>query len=98
MVDKLNAFQKEFMQALADIQEERVQISLCQNEKLKSLENILYDVTYDVIVGIMELFDGYTNTDIGKLEVISEKSGDRLKDNNIELHDAVCNYLKVTKE
>jgi hypothetical protein len=38
------------------------------------------------------------NTDIGKMEVISEKSGDRLKDNNIELHDAVCNYLKVTKE
>ena len=98
-MSKLNALQTEFMHALAAIQEERVQISLCQNRDHQSLENLLYDVTFDVIVSIMELFDGYTNANIGKLTVICEKSGDCLKDNpHIELHDVVCDYLKASKE
>ena len=98
-MSELNGFQKEFMHALAAIQEERVHISLCKNKGNQSLKNLLYDVTFDVIVSIMELFDGYANADIGELTVISEKSGDRLTDNpHIELHDVVCDYLKATEE
>ena len=98
-MDKLNALQTEFMNALAAIQEECVQISLCKNQKHQPSENILYDVTYDVIVRIMELLDGYANADIGKLTVICEKSGERLKENpHIELHDVVCGYLKAAEQ
>ena len=95
-MDRLNDFQIEFMHALTAIQEECVQTSLCQNHQ--SLENILYDVTYDVIVRIMELLEGYANTDIGKLTVICDKSGERLTQNpKIELHDVVCDYLQATE-
>ena len=97
-MDRLNEFQTDFMHALAAIQEEVVQTSLCQNQMHPSLESILYDATYEVIVRIMELLDGYANTDIGKLTVICEKSGERLTQNtNIELHDVVCDYLQATE-
>ena len=97
-MSELNAFQSEFMQTLAAIQEECVQISLCQNQKSEFLEATLYDVTAGVIIGIMNLIDGYANTDIGKLSVICEKSRACLKENPyIELHDTVCSYLKGTK-
>ncbi|MDE7252758.1 MAG: hypothetical protein K2O32_07445 [Acetatifactor sp.] len=45
----------------------------------------------------MELIDGYGNNghDMGRLNVVCEKTGEKLKENPfIELHDVVCDYLK----
>lgn len=93
-MDDLNSFQKEFMETLANIQENCVQIALSQNDN-QSLEDKYYEITSDIIIRIMENIDGYGNPNIGRLKVICEKSGESLKENPyIELHDVVCNYLK----
>lgn len=89
-MDNLNGFQKEFMETLADVQENCVQIALSQNDD-QFLENKYYEITSE----IMEIIDGYGNPNIGRLTVTCDKSGESLKDNPyIELHDVVCNYLK----
>lgn len=93
-MDNLSNFQKEFMETLSDIQENCVQIALSQKEN-QSLEDSYYDITSETIIRIMELIDGYSNQNIGRLKVVCEKTGEILKDNPyIELHDVVCNYLK----
>ena len=93
-MNDLNEFQKAFMETLANIQETCVQTALSQNGN-QSLEDKYYDITSDIIIKIMESIDGYDNSKIGRLNVICEKTGERLKDNPyIELHDMVCNYLK----
>ena len=95
MVDKLNEFQREFLEALADIQENCIQTALEPDDEL--LKGKYYEITSEVIIRIMEIIDGYGNQNIGKLKVIREKSGESLKDTPyIELHDIVCNYLKGT--
>ena len=94
-MDKLNKFQREFLEALAIIQESCVQTALEQDNEL--LKGKYYEITSEVIIRIMELIDGYCNQNIGKLKVTCEKSGESLKDTPyIELHDIVCNYLKGT--
>ena len=43
----------------------------------------------------MELLDVYRSSDMGKVNITCEKTGDRLKNSPyIELHDVVCDYLK----
>ena len=93
-MEELNSFQKDFMEALATIQDSCVQIALCQKNN-DSLEDKFYDLTAQVIVEMMELIDGYKDTDFGRLKVICEKTSASLKENPyIELHDTVCDYLK----
>lgn len=87
-MERLNEFQKEFMEMLAEIQDTCVQIALCQKKDYP--EDVLYDVTADVIIAIMESIDGY-----GKLDFICKNTGQILKENpSIELHDVVCEYIK----
>lgn len=93
-MENLNEFQIKFMKTLSSIQESCVQIALIQNDN-SSLEDKYYNITFETIVKIMETIDGYGNGNMGKLNVICEKSGESLKDNPyIELHDVICNYLK----
>ena len=93
-MEHLNAFQKEFMETLADIQEGCVQTALCQNDE-NALEDKFYGITFELIVRIMELMDGYGNPVIGRLKIIQEKTGESLKKApSIELHDMVYAYIK----
>ena len=93
-MEHLNAFQKEFMEALANIQEGCVQTALCQKEE-DTLEDKFYGITFELIVRIMELMDGYGNPVVGRLKIIQEKTGESLKEApSIELHDMVCAYIK----
>ena len=97
-MEKINRFQKEFMESLSAIQEETVQIALLQKEN-KSLESDYYQITGEVIVRMMELFDGYRNQNIGELKVYCEQLDEQLKESPcLELHDAVCEYLKFDGE
>lgn len=92
---ELNIFQTHFMEALADIQEQCVADALYGKHNFSSREDELYALTSEVIFRIMELVDGYGYIDVGKLDIICEKTGERLKDNPfIELHDVVGNYIK----
>ena len=96
-MNDLNEFQKTFMETLAIIQETCVQTALSKNGN-QSIEEKYYDITSDIIVRIMEFFDGHDNSKIGRLNIICEKTEESLKDNPlIELHDIVCNYLKGTE-
>lgn len=91
---ELNTLQKEFLEVLAAIQESCVQSALCKSDN-RTLEEALYDTTSDVIINIMEVIDGYANSNIGMLEVTCKKIGESLKEKPyIELHDIVCDYLK----
>ena len=93
-VDRLNGFQNEFLETLADIQESCVQTALAQGDD-EGIRGRYYEITSQVIIGIMEMIDGYRNQKMGRLTVTCEKSGESLKDDPyIELHDIVCNYLK----
>ena len=94
---ELNAFQKKFMQAMVDVQEWCVGDALYGKHSYSSREEELYAVTSEVIYRIMELIDGYGNNghDMGRLNVVCEKTGEKLKENPfIELHDVVCDYIK----
>ena len=95
-MDRMNPTQREFLKMLGDIQEECVQAALCR-KKSGSLEETLYDVTSEVIVRILEAVDGYRESG-PRLRVVSEETGGSLREHpSIELHDAVCEYLKGTE-
>lgn len=92
-----NDFQKRFLNALGRIQENSVQTALCAADAEETVEDLLYDVTADVIIRIAELLDGYSDCGIGPLEVCTQTGESLKKDPYIELHDAVCEYLKIPK-
>lgn len=92
---ELNVFQIQFMKAITDIQEQCVIDALYGKHDYHSREKEMYSVTSEVIYRIMELIDGYGHSDIGKLDIVCEKTGERLKENPfVELHDVVCDYIK----
>ena len=94
-MQELNMFQIRFMKAISDVQEWCVSHALYGKHNYASCEEEMYAVTSEVIYRIMELIDGYGYLDIGKMDIICEKTGERLKQNPfIELHDVVCDYLK----
>ena len=85
---------KKVYAGIADIQEETVQIALAENGD-DSLQSDYYNITAETIIRIMELLDGYRSSDMGKVNITCEKTGEHLKNSPyIELHDVVCDYLK----
>lgn len=92
-----NQFQKKFLQAIADIQDTEVQIALSKYKHGDDIENLLLDVTFEVIVSIMEMIDGYYGDNV-KLDIINIETAEKLKDKPfIELHDRICEYIKYNK-
>ncbi|MDL2302375.1 hypothetical protein LJC58_08470 [Lachnospiraceae bacterium OttesenSCG-928-D06] len=87
--------QNDFFKALADIQEVTVQIALCNKEKYKDTEDMLYEITYDTIYGVMELIDGYANENL-KLDIVDRESKESIRE-GIELHDTCADYLKYSQ-
>ena len=94
-MEGLNAFQIQFMRAIAGIQNQCVADALFGKHESTLRKDELYALTSETICRVMELIDGYGPFAIGKLDVICEKTGERLKENpSIELHDVVCDYIK----
>ena len=56
-----NAYQKDFFEKLAYMQEETVQIALCKYKPGDDVEDLLYEVTYDILAELMTWIDGYGN-------------------------------------
>lgn len=90
-MSKLNEEQKELFKCLRLIQERIVVIGLSKYDKNNSVEDLLYDVSYEAIYGVMELIDGYS-TDSIKMDLIDKETGVSLR-GNIELHDICADYL-----
>lgn len=74
------------------MQNVRVNITLCKEKDYKSTEKMLYDITYDTIVDIMTLIDGYKKDNL-VLDIVDRKSLESIRE-GIELHDTCADYLK----
>lgn len=91
----INPFQLQFMQALSEIQERCVVTALYGKQAHSSREEEFYALASDVIYRVMELLDGYGPLDVGRLDVLCERTGQHLKEDPfIELHDVLCEFVK----
>lgn len=88
----IQEIQKEFFETLSSIQDSAVYQALAEYDKNDSLEDLLYNTTYEAITSICELLDGYTNDKL-QLDLIDMKSNKSIKE-EIQMHDACANYLK----
>lgn len=88
----LNNFQKDFFKAIAKIQNTCVGVALCK--KNIPMEELLYDVTSDIIIDIMTLIDGYGAIN-SKMDIVNKQTNQSMKESPcIELHDVVVDYIK----
>lgn len=92
----MSDYQYAFFMALASIQNSCVCESLCKAEKYADLEEAITDISYEVIYRIMELIDGYSETEM-HLSLIDMKTGLPMND-GIELHDACTDFLKCANK
>lgn len=90
----MNEEQKNFFNELRKIQDFAIGTSLCKQGKYKKTEDMLEDITYDVIYMICEMMDGY-RSDLIKCNVVNAKSNNAIND-GIALHDWCEEYLRCT--
>lgn len=84
--------QKIFFNELKAIQTVAVDVSLSKVNSYETTEDMLTDVTYEVIYRVMELLDGYRNEAI-KCKLVNTKTGNALNE-NIEMHDVCAEFLE----
>lgn len=94
-MSELNKLQKDFFNALNEIQEEAVSIAFCNYKDGDDIENLLYDVTYNTIYSVMELIDGYVKDNL-ELDIIDRKNKESLR-KGIEFHDTCASFIKYEK-
>ncbi len=91
-MNNMKVIQKEFFEMLSTIQDNAVYQALGEYEKTDSLEDLLYNATYEVITSICELLDGYTSDNL-QLDLVDRNSNYSLK-TGIQMHDVCASYLK----
>ena len=94
-MNNINEIQKEFFETLSFIQENAIYQALEEYDKNDSLEDLLYNTTYEAITSICELLDGYTSDRL-QLDLIDKNSNKSLK-TGIQMHDGCASYLKWEK-
>ena len=77
-----------FLQELKIIQEQAVNMNIHQSDLTK--EELLFNVSHDTLVLVMELLDGYRNMNLE----LSDKESKEVLNGNIQLHDGVVDFLK----
>lgn len=80
-----------FFQELSYIQEYCVNVTLSKERKYANTEELLKDVTCEVIYRIMELLDGYGNLE--RCNIINTVTGESIN-SGIELHDKCMEFLE----
>ena len=79
---------------LAELQEECVQTCLCRHGG--AAEEPLYEVTYEMTVGILELLDGYPALEGGPWELVHPATGEFLRGRQpVQLHDLAEGILRT---
>jgi hypothetical protein len=91
----MTAKQERFFKHLAMLQKSCVGACMARHgtydEQTKSM---LYEVTYEMTVGIMETIDGYSDFSHDRHDIVNTVTQERLKaEPFIELHDAVEEWL-----
>lgn len=87
----IGEMRKQFFEHLRSSQESIVSVALSKYKPGDSLEELLFDVTYDAVFDVMKLIDGYTTSNI-RLDLIDRRTGVSIKE-DIELHDECADYL-----
>jgi len=91
-MNNIQEIQKEFFETLSSIQDSAVYQALSEYDKTDSLEDLLYNATYEAITSFCELLDGYTSNKL-QLDLIDVKSNKSIKE-GIQIHDVCANYLR----
>lgn len=95
-IENIRDLQNEFFETLKSIQDNAVYQALGEYSKNDSLEDLLYNATYEAITAICELIDGYSNDNL-KLDLIESNSKLSLK-TDIEVYDKCADYLMYESE
>lgn len=90
----MNEEQKLFYMELRKIQDFAIGKSLCKQIQYSETEDMLEDITYDVLYMVCEMIDGYRNNLI-KYNIINLKSNSNINE-NISLHDWCEEFLRCT--
>ena len=91
---KLTPLQQEFFEKLQYIQKKSVATAMTNYKRGMVIEELLYDVTYDVMCDIMVFIDGYMGE--LKLDVVERESRESVR-MGIELHDLCEDFLIYAK-
>lgn len=83
-----------FYNELRKIQNFAIGTGLSKQSDYKNIEDMLADVTYDVIYKICEMIDGYRN-DLIKYSLVNKQNNNVVND-NFTLHDWCEAYLRCT--
>lgn len=81
-----------FFNQLAYIQEYSISVALSKEKKYCNTEELLKDVTYEVIYRIMELLDGYGG-ELQRCNIVNNVTGEVINE-GLELHDICVEFLE----
>lgn len=83
-----------FYNELRKIQDYAIGVSLSKRNKYKQIDEMLEDITYDVIYRICEMIDGYRN-DLIEYSLVNKRNSKVVND-GFALHDWCEAYLRCT--
>ena len=87
----MNNEQNNFFKGLKNIQNYCINITLCKENEYDNTEELLIDVTSEVIYRIMEMIDGY-GEELSKCNIVNVETGEVINE-GIELHDKCAEFL-----
>lgn len=90
----MNAEQELFYEELRKIQDFAIGRTLSRQDKYERVEDMMEDITYDVIYMICEMIDGQRNTLI-RYDIINMQNNNKVNDKTM-LHDWCEKYLRCT--
>lgn len=84
--------QIKFYKELSEIQDFVVNVTLSKEKEYDGTEDMLIDISYEIIYKCMELIDGYRNKNV-KYEIKNLQSGEVINE-NVDLHNYCEEYLQ----
>ena len=84
--------QVDFFKELAYIQEYCIDVRVGKEKGFNDIEELLKDVTFEVIYRIMELFDGYAGG-LPRCNIVNSVTCEVINE-GIELHDKCVDFLE----
>lgn len=81
-----------FYKELSEIQDFVVNVTLSKEKEYDGTEDMLIDISYEIIYKCMELIDGYRNKNV-KYEIKNLQSSEVINE-NVDLHNYCEEYLQ----
>ncbi len=90
-MDDIKILRERMFHALAGIQEANVVQAKINIDKGVNIDEVLNELTYDVICEIMVMIDGYLSDDI-QIDLVERGTNRSLRE-GVELHDTCPKYI-----